>query len=653
MSNLQRFRTDIQGLRALAIIPVLLFHSYKDWMPGGFVGVDIFFVISGYLITRIILKEIGENRYSVLGFYQRRVVRLFPALFILLVATFLAGVVTFPPQQLAALGSSAVAALLFVANLFYLRTTDYFGQSAEYLPLIHTWSLAVEEQFYIAFPLLVYLLRKKPRVLLITTCVIAGISLLMCIYVLGISPKAAFYLPFTRAYELLIGALVAIGLSNWSASQRTRDVLSLIGILLLIYCFATFSEATRFPGLSAILPCLGAALIILAGQDGDSLGGRLISHPILLFFGNISYSLYLWHWPVLTFGRYWNLGPLSPWQALALLAFSVLCAWLSYRFVERPIINARVSAGRAFASAGAGSALVVSICMAFILSAGLPGRFGSPAIAAMKQAESSYSPRRADCHFHFGKPFEYSKSCVLGAPDTQPVVAVWSDSYGAELSYVLGQKLATQGESVRELSASECSPGLDEASAHESKCTRFNRLALAGLVSESSIRVVVIVAHYLAYPVDPDALAKRLERDVKILRAAGKQVVLVFPVPTPRFDLPVALAMANQFHLPLDKVQERRTAFTEAANSIDSRLNAILSSSGARSIKPDELLCNQAKCPVLDTDGAPLYFDDRHLSLRGIELLLDRQDVIPNMLDTHSDKGKPASAETTKERATS
>lgn len=211
MGEVHRFRGDIQGLRALAIVPVVIYHAIESWMPGGFVGVDIFFVISGYLITSILTRDLENNSFSIVGFYQRRVKRLFPALFVVLLFTLILGVILLPPDDLEGVAKASIATTLFGSNILFWRTTDYFAEQAEMMPLLHTWSLSVEEQFYFAFPIILWVIhRYLPSYLKSLLWAGAAISLFVCVWLLESSPSAAFYLPVTRAYELLLGSLLAV-----------------------------------------------------------------------------------------------------------------------------------------------------------------------------------------------------------------------------------------------------------------------------------------------------------------------------------------------------------------------------------------------------------------------------------------------------------
>ena len=646
MSDVQRFRADIQGLRALAIVPVVLYHAHEQWVPGGYVGVDIFFVISGYLITGIILKEIAGGGYSIADFYERRAKRLFPALFVMLTAVVLAGMIILPPPQLASLGEATVATILFLANLFYFQTSDYFSPAAEYLPLVHTWSLAVEEQFYIAFPLVIYALRRNRKLLFGVTLAGALMSLAMCVWLLGRSPSAAFYLPFARAYELLIGAALAMGFVTAAPSQFVRNALSFVGLAMLLYCFAVFDDLTRFPGFAALLPCVGTALVIYAGQGGSSQGGRLISGSFFQFFGNISYSLYLWHWPVLVLARYVNLGPLSIGQAGVLAAVSTTLAWASYRYVEKPIIMSRGNQRTVFAASAAGLMAIGASSMTLFHLNGLEGRFSDRALAAMKQARQDFSPRRGDCHFQHVGQFRYADGCVLGGVGVPASVAIWADSFGAEMAYVIGKQMEASDGAVRQFTASACSPGLDEKSTYEERCTAFNREVLAGLERDREIKAVVVAAHYLTYQVDYAEHARKLEFAVRRLQTSGKKVVLIYPVPGPSMDVPSGLAILTDRNESDRGLAASALAFHRAAAEISRHLDGVVARTGAVAIRPSDHLCGRDICPAIDPLGHALYFDDRHLSLHGVGVLLQKSDLFRVLSDTVAkpkEEGTPSS----------
>ena len=322
-----RHRADIDGLRAIAVVPVVLFHAGVSPVSGGFVGVDIFFVISGYLITSLILGEMAEGRFSLAGFYERRIRPIFPALFAVLAVCRRGG------AALSAAGAQELRPepaghdLLCFQHLF-LSGLGYFAVPPDSLPLLHTWSLAIEEQFYIVFPLLLSLvIAFGRRVWIGLIAALFVLSLAASIWVTRVNPDAAFYLAPMRVWELMLGALLAARLLPRIGSPAVREMLALAGIALIAYAVFGFSPATPFPGSAALIPCLGAALVIYAGEDdGTTLAGKVLSLWPLVFVGLVSYPLYLWHWPLLMFARYWTIVPLTAWQSAAIVTTSFILA---------------------------------------------------------------------------------------------------------------------------------------------------------------------------------------------------------------------------------------------------------------------------------------------------------------------------------------
>jgi peptidoglycan/LPS O-acetylase OafA/YrhL len=338
-----RHRADIDGLRAIAVVPVVLFHAGVSRVSGGFVGVDIFFVISGYLITSLILGEMAEGRFSLASFYERRIRRIFPALFAVLAVCVVVAALLFLPRELKSFDRSLLATTFFVSNIYFYSGLGYFAAPPDTLPLLHTWSLAIEEQFYIVFPLLLSLvIAFGRRVWIGLIAALFLLSLAASIWVTRLNPDAAFYLAPMRVWELMLGALLAARLLPRIGSQAVREMLALAGIALIGYAVFAFSPATPFPGSAALIPCLGAALVIYAGEDdGTTLAGKVLSLWPLAFVGLISYSLYLWHWPLLVFARYWTIVPLTVWQSAAIVTTSFILAAFSWRYIEQPFLRKR------------------------------------------------------------------------------------------------------------------------------------------------------------------------------------------------------------------------------------------------------------------------------------------------------------------------
>jgi peptidoglycan/LPS O-acetylase OafA/YrhL len=337
----RNYRPDIDGLRAIAVVAVVLFHAFPARLPGGFIGVDIFFVISGYLISRIIFDELAADKFSFIGFYIRRARRLFPALIVVLLACILAGWVTLLADEYAHLGKHIAASVGFVQNLVLLSESGYFDNAAELKPLLHLWSLGIEEQFYIVWPVVLYLLWKRGVDVKWIIAIGALASFILCVWLTQIRPTTAFFLPVTRFWELLFGAGLAWmtrdrTTRSYSASPRLADWLSLCGLLVIAAGLLLITKQRDFPGTWALLPVTGAILLIYAGPDA-LINRTILSNRIFVWIGLISYPLYLWHWPLLVFAHILENHWPSGITRLVLVILSVGLAWITYAFVEQPI----------------------------------------------------------------------------------------------------------------------------------------------------------------------------------------------------------------------------------------------------------------------------------------------------------------------------
>lgn len=352
-----KYRPDIDGLRAIAVLSVVIFHTFPELVRGGFIGVDIFFVISGFLISSIIIDNLEHDRFSFIEFYSRRIKRIYPALLTVLIACFAFGWFVLFADEFKQLAKHIVGGAGFISNLVLSRESGYFDNIAETKPLLHLWSLGVEEQFYIVWPLLLWLGWKQRFNLMTMALIMAGVSFLFSIYMLQRNPTTAFYSPFTRFWELLVGSILAYmslhqhnaisafkvqcknrlnqaGLDYWA--MRWESVQSIIGIILIVIGLVYFTKSSPFPGWRAILPTLGATLVIAAGRQAW-LNRSLLSNRVIVWFGLISYPLYLWHWPILAYARI-LVGETPPVaiRGIAVLA-SVALAWLTFQLIEKPI----------------------------------------------------------------------------------------------------------------------------------------------------------------------------------------------------------------------------------------------------------------------------------------------------------------------------
>ncbi|MFN3521831.1 MAG: acyltransferase family protein [Phenylobacterium sp.] len=655
---MQTYRRDIDGLRAVAVTPVVLFHAGVSPFSGGFVGVDVFFVISGYLITSIIAGEIAAGKFTILKFYERRVRRILPALFATLAATAVASAILLLPRAFRDFGQSAVAATLFSSNILFWREGDYFGAGVLTKPLLHTWSLAVEEQYYIVIPLLMMLLARWRRNALLWTAVICAVSFAAAQWALSRYPTAAFYLSPFRFWELGIGGLLALGAAPAIRSRLALEVTGLLGLGLIAAPVFLYSSATPFPGLAALAPCLGAALIIHSGGQGETLVSRLLGLRPVVFIGLISYSLYLWHWPIIVLYRYWRIVDPSGLEIAGLIAASVAIAALSWRYVEAPFRSRppqpkALARGPVFAAAGAGAAAALAFGVWAHLAEGMPGRF-VPEVARLDAAEDSKDPRTNACAGWAGRWISPKDACVYG--ETGAIrLAVWGDSHAPALAPAVLQAADGAGERFRLFARLGCAPipGMDRRDASgDNHCRRYNDEVLAALRADADIDTVILVArlqehvegpwegpgpardtpkparwfdaegHALSAQDAPDAVIDGFLRTVAALRAAGKRVILVYPTPEVGYFVPSTVARLVAHGQDPEGFTIPRELFAQRMVRVRAALNDIPDGPDLVRIRPAESLCDAQTCRVM-ADGVPLYFDDNHLSLAGDALLVD------------------------------
>jgi len=424
-----KFRPDIEGLRALAIVPVVLFHAFPSLLPGGYVGVDVFFVISGYLITSLLMQRLESGRYSIVSFYGARVRRIFPALFVMLALVTPLAVWLLSPAGLHDFGHVLGATAVFSSNMALYGTAGYFDTATELKPLVHTWSLAVEEQYYIVFPLLLAFLFKWWRKGLVPVLTATAlISLLLSIWWLRQDSALSFYSAVSRTFELMIGSLLAVRVWLPAAAQAWREAAACAGLLIIVSACLWLTPQTSFPGAMALLPCAGAALLIWAGSgESPTLIGQWVAAAPMRWVGALSFSLYLWHWPALVFARHAVLGEPNAWLRIAAVVLSVLLAWASLRWVEAPVRRAAVSDQRLLA--GGALCIVLGLAAAGLLTLGGPNLQAlTPKDKALYGGAQDTNPARRQCHGRIGRPIPYAERCQFGDTRSGVQVAVWADT---------------------------------------------------------------------------------------------------------------------------------------------------------------------------------------------------------------------------------
>ncbi|VVT22866.1 conserved membrane hypothetical protein [Sphingomonas sp. EC-HK361] len=640
------YRADIDGLRALAVIAVVLFHARLGSAAGGFVGVDVFFVISGYLITKLIDHEILTGRFSIAHFYERRIRRLFPALFAMLAAAAIAAAILLMPDNFAKFGRNVAGAAGFVSNVFLWEQGSYF-EAAEAKPLLHTWSLAIEEQFYLLFPPLLMLLRHRFRHHTVT--VLGGIALasfVASVVALRAAQSAVFYLPQYRMWELLCGSLLALGAIPRIDNAYVREFAALAGLALILFAVTALAETTPFPGAAALLPCAGAMLVIHAGEGGKTVVGQILSSRPLVFIGLISYSVYLWHWPLIVFFSYYIIDEPSFAQSLLLLAASFVIGALSWRFIELPFRKPKDPAvhgrRRVFGLAAATAAVSAAAGGTIYFSGGFPGRF-SPAVDTMENYARSQNPRADRCaatalQLAAGSP------CTIGNP-RRATLFLWGDSHAGALYGAL-RDIARTGPATVYGATPRCPPLLGVGT--DADCIAGNQRRLDYVLTHPEITTVIIAARWSLYsrgratrygpaennadlPVLQDAAGHRypqftaearrgLRRGlytlVARLLAADKHVVLIYPVPEMGYDIPSTIARltAEGRHPASFGVSEAQ--YLHRQRYAIPLLDGLGRHPNLTRVYPEQALCPGNQCLGF-ADGTPLYFDSHHLSIPG------------------------------------
>lgn len=655
------FRPDIEGLRALAVVPILLFHVSSSWCPGGYIGVDIFLVISGYLITRMILAD--GDRFSFKAFYVRRFFRLFPALFATLIGTLAAGWAVLGPQDFVRLAQSAMAAAFGVSNVFFFHAVDYFNASAFDHPLLHTWSLGVEEQFYLVWPALLMLALSRRWPLLSLALVAGVLSVVAVVLVRPVQPELVFYMMPFRMAEFAIGAAALAIERQW---ERLPDGASLVAggaaVGALAYSFAMFDGHTPWPGAAALLPCLATAALILAGASG--FWSRVLSSSVLRFLGRISYSLYLVHWPLIALYRHRVVT--EPGAAeLAMLAIgSIVLAWLLYALIETPfrITGSRATRARSMNALEAGS----RTWHVLVSPLTVPRWFAGPAVvlsgalvliaSTVVWASNGFPSRLDRARVQFldqGLPFagdlcDHRRSrCLFGDREAQQTVYLVGDSHALNLLAGLDQLFKQERIKGVALYDHGCLFVKDtvrfSGGVLDKKCKRNVEEAYALLASNQ--HPVILVGSYAGYrgtlgsvgdgaPLKHDEsayhawLATRLAASLDALQAGQRPVILFKSSYVTGVHLPKCLAQPGldkdaQEHdrkcapLSLGDVQAR---FGDTDQMIDA---VARSHARVTVIEPKTIFCATSGCQTR-SDAGLFFRDTEHLTVVGSEFLIGR-----------------------------
>ena len=627
---------------------VVLFHAKLGPFSGGYVGVDIFFVISGFLITSIVVREIANGTFSIADFYERRIRRIFPALFVVIFTSFVIGWFVLTPADYLQFAKSAIKASVFISNIGFNDTAGYFAPAAETQPLLHTWSLSVEEQFYVVAPLvLIGLSRLSSRSRTLVVAAVALASLAWAEWGVRNEWSSAFYFVQSRAWELMTGAVLALGIVPAVRSRAVAEALGLAGLVMIAVAVFAYTEATPFPGVAALLPCLGAALIIHAATSPATFVQRLLASAPVVGIGKISYSLYLWHWPLLAFAVYASDGPLGQHERLALIAIAAVLSVLSWRYVEQP---ARARAGaasqrRSVFVAGAASIVACAIASQLIVrSNGALWRL-SPEAQMFASAATVKLRDDAICNVSRQRGPTERPGCRIGAEAaSRPDFILWGDSHALAVAQTFSDTAREMGRQGIYIATGGCPPlfGLEKISARTFAKCQSGASQVEALLGQQHISDIFIIARWGLYAegtanvnetkvhvrrfVEADEVANReaftryLQQTVETLTRAGHRVTLFGPVPELPYNLPSAVVRdimrGHNFVQTAGAYSQPRAAFDLRQHTVNDALKQLSGQPGVRVFYPGQVLCDDVSCRALD-GATPLYIDDDHLSAAG------------------------------------
>jgi peptidoglycan/LPS O-acetylase OafA/YrhL len=607
-----KYRADIDGLRALAVVPVVLYHIGVPGFAGGFVGVDVFFVISGYLICGLIDQDIRNGTFSIGDFYKRRAMRILPALFAMFLVTSVLAYIYFLPVELKQYAVSLASAVGSVSNAYFAVTAGYFDASAETKPLLHTWSLGVEEQFYLVTPLLMlFVYRFVPKWAKALFALAAALSLAAAFAIMYRNTTFAFYLTPFRAWELALGALLAIKFIPAPVTAFWKNACGAVGLLLVLGVVVLGSSSAPFL-LMTSLAGIGATLVIASSERGPSDIGRLLSLRPMVLIGLMSYSLYLWHWPLIVFQRTdaaFFSNSSAAMTKLGLVAVSAVLAYLSWRFIELPFRSKTKQSSnvRVFGAASAGMASALALCGLVLILGGAPFRFSHRVVAI--GAYLGYDPTTAfrDGHcFLSGNRQKLDLQTCMQLDPSRPNYLLVGDSHAAHLWYGLSKSMP--GVNIMQASVSECRPAILPVSSLDLRvCPRVMDFVFNDFLTKHKVDKVLLSASW------KDEDLPDLSHTLEVLKSRGIDVTVLGPIVEYDGALP---------RLIVDEIVHGRPSIASDARTAgirerDKAMRQLASAKGATYVSVYNSVCHGGTCEEFAADDIPLQFDAGHLTAEG------------------------------------
>lgn len=655
-----KYRAEIDGLRALAVIPIILFHADFDKFSGGFVGVDIFFVISGYLITTIILSEKEQGTFSLVNFYERRIRRILPALFLVMFLSLPLAWLWFMPSDMKSFSHSLIAVSTFTSNILFWQETGYWGPANELKPLLHTWSLAVEEQYYLLFPLfLMFMWRFQKHLILTSLLVIAVFSLIIAQWGAYNSPIANFFLLPTRSWELAIGAGIAFYFLYRKETIRTLlthksidEILGIVGLIMIGCAVYSFDKTTPFPGFSALVPTIGTGLIILFSSP-QTLVGRILGTRLLVGIGLISYSAYLWHQPIFAFARHKGITDTDRLYFSGLILLSFLLAFISWRYVEKPFRNNKIISRKAvFTFAVIGSFVFIAIGFAGHITDGFNGRSTNTKDQTLQSIDDK---RKVNYGLSETCDVSFTLSPECRTSDN-PEILIWGDSYAMHL--VQGIIASNPDAKIIQMTKSVCGPFFDVAPVFKPKytvswakdCLEFSGKVREWLKENNTVKYAVLSSPFSQYLSKKtsllyrngglvnttfDTALKEFEKTLVELESMGIKPIIFSPPPANGNNIGRCLAHADWFGLDMDKCNFSLDELSQMRLDVYRFLESV--KQNYRIIRLDKLICNNQNCQT-HFGSKFIYRDEFHLSHEGSAMLGKKYNFYRIIIDSNTKK---------------
>lgn len=628
------YRKDIDGLRAIAVIAVILFHLDFTFISGGFIGVDIFFVISGFLITQTIQKDILANKFTIRHFYVKRIRRIIPALFVTTFVTILFSFYILPVYELKEFSMSVLSVSTFTSNIFFWRHIDYFSVAAELKPLLHTWSLGIEEQFYILFPIFMLLTKKLTyKKILYWILIFLFLSFALSVSPLAVDhPKSNFFLPMTRFWELFMGSTLALSIKYISTNSRyLNNLLAMIGLLLILLPMALLDQHSTFPGMNAFYPVAGATLLIYSGTGDRTFVSFFFSNQYIRYIGLISFSLYLWHWPIIALSKHIIMGEFSIKVQLIILLITFILSALTYKLVEQPFRKNQKFKNILQIKAGLITLISLSL-MAIAIYIFL--------LIKIDIYEENIPKMNMNC-FKTKETLESTKECSFGVKNSEKIFLLYGDSH-SEAMYPVFEKLAVEnGWRGIPVSFPSCAPLFDVFKLNGNprfikSCTGEYSNNVKEFLEENKekIEMVFLVSRWTIYEKgwikngrlqqqdthflsDKETKSKNSSDSSKVLQKAIIRTVDkisgTLNIPTVILKpIPVLHANISRFTPDITKKE-----YLQQRQFIDKIFNSLEQNPLIHIIDPINVFCPKDICKMYDDNNNALYKDDNHVSYEG------------------------------------